>query len=153
MAGATRRPGHHNSTLRASSQGLFKFCPAGSALEPTAVGKQARAGPLRRRFDVRPLRLARRFRLLLGRVADPLELRAPLLDDAVVDSYPRLILDLSAVTLVDSSAFGAIRQTQYRFGGQGGRWHSSRPTAAARRGARTSADGSVEALAVSCAPC
>jgi anti-anti-sigma factor len=44
---------------------------------------------------------------------------APLLDDAVVDSYPRLILDLSAVTLVDSSAFGAIMQTQHRFGGQG----------------------------------
>jgi anti-anti-sigma factor len=42
---------------------------------------------------------------------------APQLDDAV--DYPRLILDLSAVTLVDSSAFGAIMQIQHRFRGQG----------------------------------
>ena len=36
---------------------------------------------------------------------------APQLDEAVAADYPRLILDLSAVTLVDSSAFGAIMQT------------------------------------------
>jgi anti-anti-sigma factor len=44
---------------------------------------------------------------------------APQLDEAVAADYPRLILDLSAVTLVDSSAFGAIMQTQHRFNGQG----------------------------------
>jgi anti-anti-sigma factor len=41
------------------------------------------------------------------------------LDEAVAADYPRLILDLSAVTLVDSSAFGAIMHTQHRFNGQG----------------------------------
>ena len=44
---------------------------------------------------------------------------APQLDDAVAADYPRLVLDLSAVTLVDSSAFGAIMQVQHRFSGQG----------------------------------
>jgi anti-anti-sigma factor len=40
------------------------------------------------------------------------------LDEAVL-ADPQLILDLSAVTLVDSSAFGVIMQTQHRFRGQG----------------------------------
>ena len=44
---------------------------------------------------------------------------APQLDEAVAADYPRLILDLSAVTLVDSTALGAIMQTQHRFSGQG----------------------------------
>jgi hypothetical protein len=58
----------------------------GSALVPTAVGEQARAGLLIRLFDVRALRLVRGFRLLLRRVAGPVELQAlalaPSLDPA-----------------------------------------------------------------------
>ena len=41
------------------------------------------------------------------------------LDDAVAADCPRLILDLSAVTLVDSRAFGAMMKVQHRFSGQG----------------------------------
>jgi anti-anti-sigma factor len=44
---------------------------------------------------------------------------APQLNEAVGADYPHLILDLSAVTLVDSSAFGAIMHAQSRFTGQG----------------------------------
>ena len=44
---------------------------------------------------------------------------APQLDEAVGAEYPRLILDLSAVTLVDSTALGAIMQAEYRFRAQG----------------------------------
>ena len=40
------------------------------------------------------------------------------LDEAVL-ADPRVILDLSAVTLVDSTALGAIMQAAHRFGGQG----------------------------------
>jgi anti-anti-sigma factor len=43
----------------------------------------------------------------------------PQLDEAVAADYPRLILDLSAVTLVDSTALGAIMQAEHRFRGQG----------------------------------
>jgi anti-anti-sigma factor len=50
---------------------------------------------------------------------DSIRALAPQLDEAVAADYPRLILDLSAVTLVDSSAFGAIMQTQHRFNRQG----------------------------------
>lgn len=50
---------------------------------------------------------------------DSLGALAPQLDEAVAADYSRLILDLSAVTLVDSSAFGAIMQTPRRFSGQG----------------------------------
>jgi anti-anti-sigma factor len=44
---------------------------------------------------------------------------APQLNEAAGAEYPHLILDLSAVTLVDSSAFGAIMHAQSRFTGQG----------------------------------
>jgi anti-anti-sigma factor len=44
---------------------------------------------------------------------------APQLNEAAGADYPHLILDLSAVTLVDSSAFGAIMHAQSRFTGQG----------------------------------
>ena len=50
---------------------------------------------------------------------DSIRALASQLDEAVAADDPRLILDLSAVTLVDSSAFGAIMQTQHRFSGQG----------------------------------
>ena len=50
---------------------------------------------------------------------DSIRALAAQLDEAVAAEYPRLILDLSDVTLVDSSAFGAIMQTQRRFSGQG----------------------------------
>ena len=50
---------------------------------------------------------------------DSIDALVPQLDEAVAADYPRLILDLSAVTLVDSSAFGAIMQVQHRFNGQG----------------------------------
>ena len=43
----------------------------------------------------------------------------PQLDEAVEADYARLILDLSAVTMVDSSALGAIMQAEHRFRGQG----------------------------------
>jgi anti-anti-sigma factor len=45
----------------------------------------------------------------------------PQLDEAVAAEYPHLILDLSAVTLVDSTALGAIAQVQHRFNGRGRR--------------------------------
>jgi anti-anti-sigma factor len=45
----------------------------------------------------------------------------PQLDDAVAADYPHLILDLSAVTLIDSTALGAITQVQVRFNRQGRR--------------------------------
>ena len=44
---------------------------------------------------------------------------APQLDEAAAAEYPHLIVDLSAVTLVDSTALGAIMQLQHRFNGQG----------------------------------
>jgi anti-anti-sigma factor len=43
----------------------------------------------------------------------------PQLDEATGADYPHLILDLSAVTLVDSTALGAIAQVQHRFHGRG----------------------------------
>jgi anti-sigma B factor antagonist len=43
----------------------------------------------------------------------------PQLDEAARADNPRLILDLSGVTLVDSSAFGTLVEAQDRFGGQG----------------------------------
>ena len=43
----------------------------------------------------------------------------PQLDEAAGAEYPHLILDLSAVTLVDSTALGAIAQAQHRFNGRG----------------------------------
>lgn len=46
---------------------------------------------------------------------------APQLDEAAGADYPHLILDLSAVTLVDSTALGAIAQVQHRFNGRGRR--------------------------------
>jgi stage II sporulation protein AA (anti-sigma F factor antagonist) len=50
---------------------------------------------------------------------DAVQILAPKLNDAVGADCPHLILDLSAVTLVDSSAFGAIMHAQSRFTGQG----------------------------------
>jgi len=44
---------------------------------------------------------------------------APRLDEAAAAEYPHLILDLSAVTLVDSTALGAIAHVQHRFNGRG----------------------------------
>jgi anti-sigma B factor antagonist len=44
---------------------------------------------------------------------------APQLHEAVEADYPQLILDLSAVTFVDSTALGAIIQAEHRFRGQG----------------------------------
>jgi anti-anti-sigma factor len=44
---------------------------------------------------------------------------APQLDEAAGADYPHLILDLSAVTLVDSTALGAIAQAQHRFNARG----------------------------------
>ena len=44
---------------------------------------------------------------------------APRLDDAAGAEYPHLVVDLSAVTLLDSTALGAIMQLQHRFNGQG----------------------------------
>jgi stage II sporulation protein AA (anti-sigma F factor antagonist) len=41
------------------------------------------------------------------------------LGQAVGADYPRLILDLSAVTLLDYTALGAITQAEHRFRGQG----------------------------------
>jgi anti-anti-sigma factor len=41
------------------------------------------------------------------------------LDEAACADDPHVILDLSAVTLVDSTALGAIIQVQHRFNGQG----------------------------------
>jgi anti-sigma B factor antagonist len=43
----------------------------------------------------------------------------PQLDEAVRADYPQVILDLSAVTLVDSTALGAIMQAEHRLRGQG----------------------------------
>jgi anti-anti-sigma factor len=43
----------------------------------------------------------------------------PQLDEAVGADYARLILDLSAVTLVDSTALGAIMEAEHRFRGHG----------------------------------
>ena len=48
-----------------------------------------------------------------------LDALTPRLDEAAAADYPHLILDLSAVTLVDSTALGAIAQTQHRFNGRG----------------------------------
>jgi anti-sigma B factor antagonist len=44
---------------------------------------------------------------------------APELNEAVGADYPHLVLDLSAVTFVDSSAFGAIMHAQSRLARQG----------------------------------
>jgi anti-anti-sigma factor len=44
---------------------------------------------------------------------------APQLDEAAGADYPHLILDLSAVTLVDSTALGAIAQVQHHFNRRG----------------------------------
>jgi anti-anti-sigma factor len=41
------------------------------------------------------------------------------LEEAACADYPHVILDLSAVTLVDSTALGAIIQVQHRFNRQG----------------------------------
>jgi anti-sigma B factor antagonist len=41
------------------------------------------------------------------------------LDEAVAAGHPHVIVDLSAVTLVDSTALGAITYVQHRFDGQG----------------------------------
>ena len=46
---------------------------------------------------------------------------APQLDEAAGADYPHLVLDLSAVTLVDSTALGAIAQVQHRFDRRGRR--------------------------------
>jgi anti-sigma B factor antagonist len=43
------------------------------------------------------------------------------LDEAVAAGHPHVIVDLSAVTLVDSTALGAIMSVQHRFDGQGGK--------------------------------
>jgi anti-sigma B factor antagonist len=43
----------------------------------------------------------------------------PQLDEAVRADYPQVILDMSAVTPVDSTALGAIMQAEHRFHGQG----------------------------------
>lgn len=48
-----------------------------------------------------------------------LDALVPQLDEAAAADYPQLIIDLSAVTLVDSSALGAIAQTQHRFNSRG----------------------------------
>jgi anti-anti-sigma factor len=48
-------------------------------------------------------------------------LLAPRLNEAVGANYPHLILDLSAVTLVDSSAFGAFMHAEHRFSSSGRR--------------------------------
>jgi anti-anti-sigma factor len=57
----------------------------------------------------------------------------PQLDEAVAADYPQVILDLSAVTLVDSTALGAIMQAEHRFRGQGGRCRWWRRTGLPRR--------------------
>jgi anti-anti-sigma factor len=44
---------------------------------------------------------------------------APQLNEAAGADDRGLILDLSAVTLVDSSAFGALMEAEHRFSGQG----------------------------------
>jgi anti-sigma B factor antagonist len=44
---------------------------------------------------------------------------APQLDEAVGADYQQVILDLSAVTLVDSTALGAIMQAEHRCRAQG----------------------------------
>jgi anti-anti-sigma factor len=44
---------------------------------------------------------------------------APQLSEAAGADYEHLILDLSGVTLVDSTALGAFVQTQHRFNRQG----------------------------------
>jgi anti-anti-sigma factor len=41
------------------------------------------------------------------------------LNEAAQADQPHVILDLSAVTLVDSTALGAIMDVQHRFNGQG----------------------------------
>jgi anti-sigma B factor antagonist len=46
---------------------------------------------------------------------------APRLSEAAGAGYPHLILDLSDVTLLDSTALGAIVQVQQRFNRQGRR--------------------------------
>jgi anti-anti-sigma factor len=43
----------------------------------------------------------------------------PQLDETVGTDYPQVILDLLALTLVDSTALGATVQTEHRFRGQG----------------------------------
>jgi anti-anti-sigma factor len=43
----------------------------------------------------------------------------PQLNEAAGADHPHVILDLSAVTLVDSSAFGAVLQLEHRLSGQG----------------------------------
>jgi anti-anti-sigma factor len=44
---------------------------------------------------------------------------APQLSDAAGAAYPHLVLDLSDVTLLDSTVLGAIVQVQYRFNRRG----------------------------------
>jgi anti-anti-sigma factor len=48
-----------------------------------------------------------------------LHVLAPQLNEASGADHPHVILDLSAVTLVDSAAFGALMQAQHRFGAEG----------------------------------
>jgi anti-anti-sigma factor len=43
----------------------------------------------------------------------------PQLDETVGTDYPQVILDLSALTLGDSTALGATVQAEHRFRGQG----------------------------------
>jgi anti-anti-sigma factor len=43
----------------------------------------------------------------------------PQLEEAIRADYPQVILDLSAVTLVDSTGLGATMHTEHRFRGQG----------------------------------
>jgi anti-anti-sigma factor len=50
---------------------------------------------------------------------DAVRALAPALDDAAEADDPHVILDLSVVTLVDSSAFGAVMALQHRLSGQG----------------------------------
>jgi anti-anti-sigma factor len=44
---------------------------------------------------------------------------APQLNEAAGADYPHLVLDLSAVTLLDSTVLGAILQAQHRFSRRG----------------------------------
>ena len=73
---------------------------------------------------------------------------APQLDDAAGADYSHLIVDLSAVTLVDSTALGAFIQLQHRFNGQGRSLSVIAPARQRRRGAARAHGRAVELLGV-----